>query len=87
MHLERLELVDFRNYQHAEFVLGDQVTAVIGRNGQGKTNFAEGLAYLSLLGSFRGAPAEALVRVGAEQAVIRARSASATAASRWSRPS
>ncbi len=72
MHLERLELVDFRNYAHAEFVLTEHVTAVVGRNGQGKTNFVEGLAYLSLLGSFRGAPADALVRVGAEQAVIRA---------------
>lgn len=72
MHLERLELVDFRNYERAEFALTEHVTAVVGRNGQGKTNFVEGLAYLSLLGSFRGAPAEALVRVGAEQAVIRA---------------
>ena len=72
MHLERLELVDFRNYARAEFTLTPHTTAVVGRNGQGKTNFVEGLAYLSLLGSFRGAPAEALVRVGAEQAVIRA---------------
>jgi DNA replication and repair protein RecF len=72
MHVERLELVDFRNYERAEFTLTPHTTAVIGRNGQGKTNFVEGLAYLSLLGSFRGAPAEALVRSGAEQAVIRA---------------
>lgn len=72
MHLEHLELVDFRNYVRAEFELHPGTTAVIGRNGQGKTNFVEGLAYLSLLGSFRSAPAEALVRAGAEQAVVRA---------------
>jgi DNA replication and repair protein RecF len=68
----RLELLDFRNYEHAELSLDAGVTAVIGRNGQGKTNLAEALAYLSTLDSFRGAPTEALIRVGAEVAVLRA---------------
>ena len=35
-----------------------------------QTNFAEALAYLSTLDSFRGAPTEALVRVGADTAVV-----------------
>ena len=47
-------------------------TAVVGDNGQGKTNVAEALAYLATLESFRGAPPDALVRVGATQAVVRA---------------
>jgi DNA replication and repair protein RecF len=42
--VERLELVDFRNYTEASFDLEEGVTAVLGRNGQGKTNFAEALA-------------------------------------------
>jgi DNA replication and repair protein RecF len=70
--VERLELVDFRNYSAATFELTEGVTAVIGDNGQGKTNFAEALAYLATLASMRGAPADALVRVGAATAVIRA---------------
>jgi DNA replication and repair protein RecF len=70
--VERLELVDFRNYPAATFELTTGVTAVIGDNGQGKTNFAEALAYLATLSSMRGAPADALVRVGAPAAVIRA---------------
>ena len=45
---------------------------VVGDNGQGKTNLAEALAYLATLTSFRGAPNEALVRAGADAAVIRA---------------
>ena len=45
MIVERLELVDFRNYSAATFELTGGVTAVIGDNGQGKTNFAEALAY------------------------------------------
>lgn len=72
MIVERLELVDFRNYRSASFTLTGGVTVVIGDNGQGKTNFAEALAYLATLGSFRGAPPDALVRVGATAAVVRA---------------
>jgi len=67
-----LELVDFRNFVTAEFDLEAGTTAVVGRNGQGKTNFAESLAYLATLASFRGAPPEALIRVGADTAIIRA---------------
>lgn len=72
MIVEHLELVDFRNYQSASFDLTAGITAVLGKNGQGKTNLAESLAYLATLSSFRGAPPDALVRVGAEAGIIRA---------------
>ena len=72
MIVERLELHDFRNYCSATLQLERGITAVVGDNGQGKTNLAEALAYLATLDSFRGVPPEALVRVGAEQAIIRA---------------
>jgi DNA replication and repair protein RecF len=72
MIVARLELVDFRNYVEASFDFQPGVTAVVGLNGQGKTNLAEGMAYLSTLDSFRGAPTEALIRAGAESAVLRA---------------
>ena len=72
MIIERLELVDYRNYRSASFDLTGGTTLVIGDNGQGKTNLAEALAFLASLSSFRGAPTEALVRVGAEAAIVRA---------------
>ena len=72
MIVSRLELIDFRNYVAGEFDLTAGTTAIIGDNGQGKTNLAEALAYLSTLSSFRGAPGDALIRVGADQAIIRA---------------
>lgn len=72
MIVERLELVDYRNYVAATFELTAGTTVVVGDNGQGKTNFAEALAYLASLSSFRNAPPDALVRVGASSAVIRA---------------
>lgn len=72
MIVERLELVDYRNYQFAAFDLTPGITAVLGRNGQGKTNLAEALAYLATLTSFRGAPPDALVRMSADMGIIRA---------------
>lgn len=72
MIVQRIELVDFRNYESAQFDLTAGVTAVMGKNGQGKTNLAEALAYLATLSSFRGAPPDALVRTGTDAAIIRA---------------
>jgi DNA replication and repair protein RecF len=70
--VRRLELKDYRNYLDATFELTPGVTAIVGDNGQGKTNVAEALAWLATLDSFRGAPPDALVRVGAGSAVLRA---------------
>ncbi|MDF2731387.1 MAG: recF [Desertimonas sp.] len=70
--IERLELVDFRNYSSATFELTTGTTVVVGDNGQGKTNLAEALAYLATLSSFRGVANDALVKVGAANAVVRA---------------
>jgi DNA replication and repair protein RecF len=72
MIVEHVELTDFRNYASASFELTGGITAVLGRNGQGKTNLAEALGYLATLSSFRGAPPEALIRTGADMGFIRA---------------
>ena len=72
MQLRRLWLTDFRSYESAEVDVAPGLTAVVGDNGQGKTNLLEAVAYLATLSSFRGAPTEALVRQGATSAVIRA---------------
>ena len=72
MIISHLELVDFRNDVTGSFDLDAGTTVVIGDNGQGKTNLAEALAFMATLSSFRSAPGDALVRVGATAAVIRA---------------
>lgn len=71
MLIHRLWLTDFRNYRAVDLRFGPGVTAVLGSNGQGKTNLLEGIAYLATLNSFRAAPTEAMVRAGATRAVIR----------------
>src|SRR5437867_3423078 len=72
MRVERLWLTDFRNYESADVSPAPGLTAVVGDNGEGKTNLLEAVGYLATLGSFRGAPGEVLVRAGCEQAVVRA---------------
>ncbi|MFK4729546.1 DNA replication/repair protein RecF [Agromyces mediolanus] len=72
MHVARLSLTDFRNYERAELELGPGATVLVGRNGQGKTNLVESIGYLATLGSHRVSGDQALVRAGAEAAIIRA---------------
>ncbi len=72
MFLRRLWLTDFRGYREADVRFDAGLTAVVGPNGQGKTNLLEAIGYLATLSSFRGAPTDALVRQGCERAVVRA---------------
>jgi DNA replication and repair protein RecF len=72
VHLQRLWLTDFRSYRSAELSLAPGLTAVVGANGQGKTNLLEAIGWLATLSSFRGAPPEALIRDDCAQAIVRA---------------
>ncbi len=71
MHVSHLTLYDFRSYSEADVALGPGVTAFVGLNGQGKTNLVEAVDYIARLSSHRVAGDAPLVRLGAEQAVIR----------------
>ena len=79
MHVSDLSLDDFRSYRRLVISLEPGVTALIGPNGQGKTNLIEAVDYLSGLSSHRAGADTALVRragPGEEQpggAVLRAR--------------
>jgi DNA replication and repair protein RecF len=70
--LRQLWLADFRSYTNLDVEFSNGLTAIVGSNGQGKTNLLEAIGYLATLSSFRGAPAEALVRQGAGSATVRA---------------
>lgn len=73
MILQQIELSDFRNYTHAKADFDTGVTAIIGSNGQGKTNLTEALGYLSTMKSFRGVPTEAMIRNSTHTAFVRAK--------------
>ena len=73
MHVSQLSLTDFRSYEQVELSLEPGVTALVGPNGQGKTNLVEAIGYVATLGSHRVSTDAALVRAGAPRAVIRLR--------------
>ncbi|WP_157000917.1 DNA replication/repair protein RecF [Agromyces laixinhei] len=72
MHVARLSLTDYRNYASAELEFGPGATVLVGRNGQGKTNLVEAIGYLATLGSHRVSGDQALIRAGADAAIVRA---------------
>jgi DNA replication and repair protein RecF len=71
--VEQLSLVDFRNYAVADIALAPGPNVFIGRNGQGKTNLAEAIAFFATLGSHRVSSDAPMVRDGADAAIVRAR--------------
>ncbi len=72
MLIRTLELQNFRSYEAASLELSDGLTAIVGENGQGKTNLLEAISWIAGLGSFRGVPDDALIRLGTDAAVLRA---------------
>jgi len=70
--VRQLHLTNFRNYESLLLPLPGGVVALVGSNGQGKTNIAEALGYLSTLRSHRVATQAPLIRHGCDRAVIAA---------------
>lgn len=73
MWVEFVHLTDVRSYRDLQVELEPGITTLMGRNGRGKTNFVEALAYCSTLGSHRVSSDAPLIRHGAPHGVIRAR--------------
>jgi DNA replication and repair protein RecF len=70
MKLETLNLLGFRNHGNTKIVCSPTINLIVGRNGQGKTNILEAIAYLSIGKSFFSVPDTNLVRRGEEGFVI-----------------
>ncbi len=77
MFVRRLQLHDFRSYADVGVDFGPGLTVITGHNGAGKTNLLEAVSFLSSGRSFRGAPTEALVRLGADRGFVRCDAVSA----------
>ena len=73
MYVSDLALTDFRSYSELLLSFDPGITALVGPNGQGKTNLVESLGYLSTFSSHRVAADAALVRAGAPRAIIQAK--------------
>ena len=73
MRVVHLTLSDYRNYEAAELELAPGANLLLGRNGQGKTNLVEAIAYFAGLSSHRVTSDAPLIRAGASSAVMRMR--------------
>ena len=74
LEIHDLEFCNFRNYESLKLKGLGNLTILIGPNGSGKTNILEGIDLLTSASSFRHPLIEQMVRDGAEQAVLKARS-------------
>ena len=72
MYLAALWLTDFRCYEEATLRFPPGVTVICGANAQGKTSLLEAVGWAATGKSFRGVPDGALVRAGADAAILRA---------------
>lgn len=52
MYLEKLHLLNFKNYTEAELSLSTKINCFLGSNGQGKTNLLDAIFYLAFCKSF-----------------------------------
>ncbi|MBI9114848.1 DNA replication/repair protein RecF [Sanguibacter suaedae] len=73
MHVSHLSLLDFRSYAQVDVEFEPGINALVGPNGQGKTNLVEAVGYVATLGSHRVSTDAALIRAGAPRAVVRSR--------------
>ena len=70
--LASVDIRDYRNLAHVELELPAAGLALIGDNGQGKTNFLEAVYYFQILRSARGTRDADAVRFGADAFHLRA---------------
>lgn len=73
MRVSHLSLSDFRNYERAELALEPGANLILGRNGQGKTNLVEAIAYFASLRSHRVSNDAPLIRAHRDAAIARLR--------------
>ena len=73
MILQKLNLLNFRNYEKASISFGPNLNIIIGKNAQGKTNILEAIEILALTKSHRSGVDPNLIRIGKEKAILRGR--------------
>lgn len=71
MHLEKLTLYNFKNYEDAALELSPEVNCFFGLNGSGKTNLLDAVYYLSLTKSASHASDLQNIRQGESQFFIK----------------
>lgn len=70
MKLQKLSLVNFKNYEQAELSFSEKINCFVGNNGIGKTNLFDAIHYLSISKSYFNIIDSQNIRHGADFFVI-----------------
>ncbi|MDZ7607541.1 MAG: AAA family ATPase [Cyclobacteriaceae bacterium] len=62
MHLEKLYLANFKNYEEVNIRFSPSINVLAGENGSGKTNLLEAIHFLSATKSAFGASEQQCIR-------------------------
>lgn len=73
MKISSLKLRNFRNVARGSFDFSAERVLLLGPNGAGKSNLLEAIGFLSVLRSFRGAPAREMVMLDEHEFTIAAK--------------
>ena len=73
MLITHLNLNNYRSYTTLDLSLDPGVSIFVGKNGEGKTNIAEAVLYLTFLSSHRASGNTPLIKLGNQSAYIRAK--------------
>jgi DNA replication and repair protein RecF len=71
--ITNLNLANYRSYTTLDLQLKGGVSIFVGKNGEGKTNIAESILYLTFLNSHRASGNIPLIKLGNQSAYIRAK--------------
>lgn len=70
MKLNKIRLVNFRNYRKLNFKFKKNLTVIIGKNAQGKTNILESIYILGLTKSYKAQQENNLIKFGEEKYIV-----------------
>ena len=60
MRLEKLQLLNFKNYEEVDLNFSSRINVLVGKNGSGKTNLLDAIFYLAFTKSAFSASDHAL---------------------------
>jgi DNA replication and repair protein RecF len=70
MHLHRLVLTNFKNYENSELEFSPRINCFVGNNGVGKTNILDAIHYLSMTKSFFNSVENMSIRHGEDFFIV-----------------
>jgi DNA replication and repair protein RecF len=69
--IEKIELIDYRNYKNAVLKFNKPIVVILGMNGQGKSNILEAICFLTTKTSFRARQLKEMIRWEKDQSILR----------------